>query len=154
MVYNQTIESLSIATDIVYLDPPYNNRQYSSNYCPLNYIARYDDTIHTRGKTGLLENYNKSKFSIKKDAVDTFIKLIDGILSSYIFVSYNEEGIIPFQEMKRIFLKKGDVKLYKIRYKKYKSSTKQKDENIFEFIWYIDARTRSDLHTFDEIIIN
>ena len=66
-LYNTDIINLLENTfDIVYLDPPYNSRQYGGNYSQLNYIAKNNKNIKIKGKTGLIENYNKSKFSQKK----------------------------------------------------------------------------------------
>jgi len=75
--YNLDVNSKTITNneyDITYFDPPYNNRQYSSNYHPLNFIAKYDDSILPYGKTGLLENSNKSNYSISKKGKTTLYK--------------------------------------------------------------------------------
>lgn len=55
-VFNEDANLLikKIKGDILYLDPPYNTRQYGANYHLLNTIALYDDFI-PRGKTGLKE---------------------------------------------------------------------------------------------------
>ena len=64
-VYNEDANLLikKIKGDILYLDPPYNTRQYGANYHLLNTIALYDDFI-PKGKTGLRE-YNRSKYCTK-----------------------------------------------------------------------------------------
>ena len=58
---NQLINDIS--GDILYLDPPYNARQYGANYHLLNTIAHYKP-FTPKGKTGLPE-YNKSDYSSK-----------------------------------------------------------------------------------------
>ncbi|MCK4975191.1 MAG: DNA adenine methylase, partial [Sulfurimonas sp.] len=66
-VFNKDSNELikEISGDILYLDPPYNQRQYSANYHILNTITRYDD-FTPKGKTGLRE-YNRSDYSKKKE---------------------------------------------------------------------------------------
>lgn len=56
------VVAASNPVDVLYLDPPYNQRQYATNYHLLETIARYDDPeIH--GKTGLREySAQKSKY--------------------------------------------------------------------------------------------
>ncbi|WP_458692847.1 DNA adenine methylase [Helicobacter monodelphidis] len=56
IVFNEDSSTLihKISGDILYLDPPYNAREYGANYHLLNTIALYDDFI-PRGKTGLRE---------------------------------------------------------------------------------------------------
>jgi adenine-specific DNA-methyltransferase len=76
--------------------------------CLLNYIARYDDTIVPYGKTGLLENSNKSNYSISKNVIDTFRDLIDKINTKYILLSYNNEGIMSSNTIKKILKKKAE----------------------------------------------
>ncbi len=141
-IFNMDINSdnvLNRTYDIVYLDPPYNNRQYSTNYHPLNYIAKYDETIVPYGKTGLLENANKSDFSISKKVYEAFSNLIDNLDTSYIFISYNDEGLLDKKDLKEILTKKGRVTLYKYEYKKYKSSNKQENETVYEFLYFCEV---------------
>lgn len=147
VVYNLDINNQIITNnqyDIVYLDPPYNNRQYSSNYHPLNYIARYDDTIVPYGKTGLLENSNKSNYSISKNVIDTFRDLIDKINTKYILLSYNNEGIMSSNTIKKILKKKGRTTLYKYEYKKFKSQSKQDDEKVYEYLYLCEVGVKGE----------
>ena len=92
MVYNMKAEVLAsnpdFYADIVYMDPPYNQRQYSANYCPLNYIAKYDPLINLTGKTGLIENYNKSDFCSKVKVKNAFKLLLNNIKCRYIYIYF------------------------------------------------------------------
>ena len=143
IVNNMNINSdeiLNQVYDIVYLDPPYNERQYSSNYSPLNYIAMYSNTVETYGKTGLIRNYNKSKYCSKSTASIEFTDLINRLNTQYLLISYNNEGIIPKEDFINILSKKGKVTLYKYEYKKFKSEKKDKEikkpnNNVFEYLY-------------------
>ena len=68
-----------LETDLVYLDPPYNTRQYAANFSVLESIV-VNDNEKLSGKTGL-RNYEKQKslFSIKKEVDKAFVDLIDKI---------------------------------------------------------------------------
>ena len=70
-VYNEDANELikKIEGDILYLDPPYNARQYGANYHLLNTIAKYDH-FSPKGKTGL-RNYQKSKYCSKPEVLKT-----------------------------------------------------------------------------------
>lgn len=111
--------------DIIYLDPPYNERQYSKNYHVLNYIAKYNETEEIYGKTGLLKNSNKSNFCSKKTIKDSFKAIVDKIktdkLTQYLFLSYNNEGLISHNELQEILSTLGEVKLETIEYKRFKN---------------------------------
>jgi adenine-specific DNA-methyltransferase len=124
-VYNLQAETFGDSTsdfyDVVYMDPPYNHRQYSANYSPLNYVAHYNKEIVLNGKTALMADYNKSNFCKKAEVKKTFTELIEGIKCKYLIISYNNEGLMPIEEFKNILIRKGKVKLYKIQYNKFKA---------------------------------
>lgn len=149
MVYNELAESFSKTDskyyDIIYVDPPYNQRQYSGNYSPLNYIAEYNKDIVLKGKTGLIENYNKSKFSKKTDIKNTFDSLISGLNCKYLIISYNSEGLLSMDEFKKILIKKGAVKLYIIKYAKFKAQQNVKEQYVEEYLWVINTSIQSQL---------
>ena len=149
-VFNQKIERLieDKEFDIVYLDPPYNSRQYGGNYSPLNYIAHYDSSIELKGKTGLIKDYNKSIFCSKPKVKDAFENLINNIKCNYLIISYNNEGILSEKDLKNILLKKGEVKLYKIKYNKFKAQKKVLIKYTTEYIWFVNVKRDK---TYEEI---
>lgn len=153
-VYNGKMEDLVINKqfDIIYLDPPYNHRQYSGNYSPLNYIAHYDENIELIGKTGLIKDYNKSIFCSKVKIKDGFTKMIENLNCEYIILSYNNEGLLSFDELKKILLEKGDVILYKINYNKFKAQKSVKGNNVTEYIWFINTSHKNKKYT--ETVVN
>lgn len=139
-VYNFDINNENILNeeyDIVYIDPPYNQRQYCSNYHPLNYIAKYDNKLEIYGKAGLIKDSTKSKYCQKSNAYNSLENLVKNLKTKHILLSYNNEGIIEFDKIKELLLTMGKVILYKKVYKKFKSNDKitlnQKQENEKEF---------------------
>ena len=52
------------------------------------------------------------KYCIKKEAAQAFEELIKNANFKYIMLSYNDEGIIPIEEIKRIMSKYGKYKCY------------------------------------------
>lgn len=154
-VYNCDINSINIYNnkyDICYLDPPYNERQYASNYHPLNFIAKYDSKIKVYGKTGLIENYNKSKYCNKGKAYEMLKELFENLDTKHILLSYNNEGIIEFNNIKELLQTLGKVILYKKVYKKFKSNNNnaEANANVYEYLFHCEL---SENKTFEEIII-
>lgn len=124
-----------IEGDVLYLDPPYNTRQYSTNYHLLETIARYDDPrIH--GKTGLRsdDDHLKSDYAKKKEAFTALEGLIRRSNVPLILMSYNSEGIIGIDQIEKLFSEYGTYKQYKKAYPKFKSNVKQKNEELYEYI--------------------
>lgn len=122
-VYNEDANALirHISGDILYLDPPYNERQYCTNYHVLETIARYDNPV-LHGKTGLRDcTHQKSLFCSKKTAVDAFDDLLSHADFKYIFLSYNNEGLMPFDTIKTIMSKYGMYTCYTKDYRRFKA---------------------------------
>lgn len=122
--------------DIVYLDPPYNSRQYSSNYFLLNYLSKYED-VPIKGKTGILLDCYKSDFSSKRNVLSAFEKMINKINSKYILLSYNNEGLLSPEELMKILEKNGTVKVHTKLYNKFKSQRNDNKDKVYEYIYEI-----------------
>lgn len=140
-VYNEDINILikRINGDILYLDPPYNSRQYCSNYHLLETIAKYDNP-EISGLTGL-RNYNeqKSSFCSKRTVCEAFDNLIKNANFKYIFLSYNNEGLMSLSEIKEIMSYYGRY-LFKTKdYKRFQAD-KSSNRNIKSY------RTKEYLH--------
>jgi adenine-specific DNA methylase len=59
------------------------------------------------------------------------------------FISYNNEGLIDYEDMKIMLSKYGKVKLYKIPYKKFKAQKNVTGDTVFEFLWFINKTNTS-----------
>ena len=122
-VYNKDSKELikEIKGDILYLDPPYNTRKYDTNYHILETIALYDNP-KIKGKTGVrIEETKKSNYCLKNKAAIELEDLIKNAKFKYILLSYNDEGIIPMEEIETIMKKYGNYKRYEKRHKRFKS---------------------------------
>lgn len=126
-VYNEDCNKLinRISGDILYLDPPYNTRKYDTNYHMLETIALYDNP-QIKGKTGVREEITKkSKYCIKKEAAKALEELIKNANFKYIILSYNDEGIIPIELIKKIMSKYGKYKCFGRKHKRFKADNKR-----------------------------
>lgn len=139
--------------DLVYLDPPYNQHQYGSNYHLLNTIALWDKPeinreIYINGKKtdkgGIRKDWVKTKsdYCYKKTAKDAFKNLIDNINASHIVLSYSTDGIIDYDDLISILESKGKLKIVTSEYTKYrgaKRSVINKTKNV-EYLFIVDTK--------------
>jgi adenine-specific DNA-methyltransferase len=130
----------SFETDLVYLDPPYNARQYSKNYFPLNIIAKTPELLLSelplKGKTGIPSDCFISPFCKKGDITEkAFETLFKGLKTKWIFLSYNSEGIVSKEKMLDILKKYGDASVIERDYKRFKSFEYNKDVEIKEYLF-------------------
>lgn len=129
--YNEDINQLimKIRGDVLYLDPPYNSRQYCSNYHVLETIAKYDNPT-LKGKTGLRNSdEQKSKYCSKRTLESEFEELIANANFKYIFLSYNNEGLMSVETIKTLMSKYGAYSCYTQPYKRFKAD-KEENRNI------------------------
>lgn len=135
---NQLIRK--IKGDILYIDPPYNHRQYAPNYHVLETISRYDQPLIT-GKTGLRPYRDiYSKYCLKKSVLSEFTDLIKNAQFSNIIVSYSNEGIMSSSEIEDVLLNfgiKNSFKLYTIPYRRYKHIPGVVKHDLEELIFFI-----------------
>lgn len=139
-VFNENANDLikKISGDILYLDPPYNSRQYSSNYHLLNTIAEYKAFV-PRGVTGL-RDYNRSKYCSISTVKTEFEELIKNSAFKYIFLSYNNEGLMSVDEIKSIMSKYGKYDLAQTAYQRFKadSNRKNKANSTIEYLHILE----------------
>ncbi|MFP4268449.1 MAG: DNA adenine methylase [Spirochaetaceae bacterium] len=150
--------------DIVYLDPPYNQHQYGSNYHMLNTIALWDKPpasleLNEKGRL-------KEKAAIRKDWIETrsdycyrdtaaaaFSDLLGDIDARHILVSYSTDGIIPFDTMMELCMDRGRVSVISNEYTTYrggKQSNSRLNTNI-EFVLTVNTAERSGINTVKEV---
>jgi len=108
-----------IEGDILYLDPPYNARQYGANYHILNTIARYDD-FTPMGKSGM-RAYQKSFYCSASKVRSEFEYLVRKARFPYIFLSYNNEGLMPVSDIRYIMSKYGKYDMVETDYQRFKA---------------------------------
>jgi adenine-specific DNA-methyltransferase len=149
-VFNEDINEISkkIDGDILYLDPPYNHRQYATNYHMLETIAKYDNPkIH--GKTGL-RDYEKQKslYCSKSNVKNAFKDLILNANAKYIFLSYNNEGLMSASDIKEIMSLRGKYGYFTRAYNRFKADKSENRNYIakktLEYIHYVICNLKNE----------
>lgn len=142
--------------DIVYIDPPYNQHQYGSNYHLLNTIALWDKPFVN--KEIYIDGKKTDKSAIRKDWINTrsdychknraeqaFKNMVDCVDAKYIIVSYSTDGIINYDNFIDMLENRGQLNIVTKEYTKYpggKRSTINKTKNI-EYLFIVDTNKKS-----------
>lgn len=122
--YNENSLNLinQIKVDILYIDPPYNQRQYAPNYHLLETIAKYDNP-EIKGISGLRNYENqKSNFCNAESAIKELYTIANTASYTTLILSYNSEGIIPKTKIISVLEKLGDLELIEFNYLRFKSN--------------------------------
>ena len=131
----------SISGDILYIDPPYNSRQYLPNYHVLETAAKYDFPVLS-GVTGQRPyEGQKSDFCSKKMVINAFSNLIKNANFKHLILSYSTDGLMSTTEIEQImkeFGKPETYHVYEIPYRRFKSRELTKQDKLKEYLFYIE----------------
>lgn len=112
-----------ISCDLLYLDPPYNHRQYAPNYHLLETIARYDNP-EIKGVAGLRNYENqKSVFCNPSTALLELNKIAERAKYKYLILSYNSEGTMPQERIIKTLQSYGELMVIEFDNLRFKSNS-------------------------------
>jgi adenine-specific DNA-methyltransferase len=141
--------------DLLYLDPPYNRRDYAANYHVPELIARgwFDWEPTLEGKTGMVREFTelRSDFCLKSKCINALEDLVSAAAKHsgvrYILMSYSSEGLIPDEEVERVFNSAGRPGTYEKftqDYKRYRSDSDSpgrayKSDSVQELLYFVEV---------------
>jgi len=116
------------AVDLVYLDPPYNSRQYPGYYHIPELIAvGWFPPPEIRGKTGLIpDDELRSDWCRSPRAPDALASVLDAADAGHILFSYNDEGLLSREEIAEALRSRGLPDTYRCEtrpYRRYRSDS-------------------------------
>ncbi len=137
--------------DLCYLDPPYNQHQYGSNYHLLNTIALWDrppvsDEITPEGrlrfKGAIRPDWvrTRSDFCSRARAPAALRALLDAVDAGRVALSYSSDGIIPLEELREMLEARGRVTVYSSGYVKYRGGRQSaaRETRNEELLWVVE----------------
>lgn len=135
-----------ISGDVLYLDPPYNIRQYSSNYHLLETIVRYDNP-ELHGKTGLRETTSQnSKYASSRTVAAEFEDIIKNAKFKVIVLSYSNEGLMSERLIREIMSKYGTYYLREREHRRFRADPGHKavttNEHLHVLVKHEDVSNR------------
>jgi len=137
---NVLIDELPDDIDVIYLDPPYNQHPYGSNYFMLNVIAKNEDPVAISKVSGIPSDWNKSVYNKSSTAYDSMKQLLEKALkkSQYVLISYNNEGIITAEEW-RTMLAPYETRKHEFVYDTFKGSRNLADrsDKVMEIVYEV-----------------
>lgn len=145
-----------IPCDIAYIDPPYNQHQYGSNYHLLNTVALWDkpplepnfNNGGASNKAGIRKDWRterKSRYCSAATAAKAFSDLVSRIRARFILVSYSTDGIIPIRSILEPLSDLGKISVLTHCYKRYRVSRQRPSAKPYtvEFVLTVDTALRN-----------
>lgn len=137
---NELVNKLDLV-DLIYMDPPYNQHPYGSNYFMLNIINEYKKPEAVSQVSGIPKNWNHSKYNQAKESLKTFEKLCFDAKAKYLLISFNSDGFIKKEEMMKMLSKIGNVTILEKKYNTFRGSRnlKKRDIHIKEYLYLVEV---------------
>lgn len=85
--------------DLAYLDPPYNQHPYGSNYFMLNLLTEYREPRELSAVSGIPRGWNRSVYNRRAEAAPALLALAERCPARFVLISYNSEGFVPREEL-------------------------------------------------------
>jgi adenine-specific DNA-methyltransferase len=126
--------------DLAYVDPPYNQHPYGSNYFMLNLIVDYQYPGNISPVSGIPPDWNRSGYNREKQALAVLRDLAANIKAKYILLSFNSEGFIRPEEMKDMLCHIGRVEVLERAYNVFKGSRNlnKRSIHIKEYLYLVE----------------
>lgn len=148
--------------DVTYIDPPYNQHSYGSNYHVLNSIALWDkpeltETIERGNKSAIRKDWQelrRSDYNYIKTSMSAYSELVDNLRSRYVLVSYSTEGNIPVHELVNASAEVGTLKCVMEPYQRYRVSKQRPSARprTLEFVLVIDKEGKHRATSGEEVM--
>lgn len=148
-VYQEDANKLirHINGDILYLDPPYNERQYAPNFHVLESLTLWDKP-QLRGVSGQRDYSDKKSLYCQRSKAGVALRdLVENADVRFIVMSYNNEGIISRDSLLGILSSVGDIEEYRQNYRRFKTESnnehrhyKDCDDKVVEHLYIVRKR--------------
>ena len=128
--------------DLAYLDPPYNQHPYGSNYFMLNLLVDYAEPDEVSTVSGIPAGWNRSGYNVRKRSRELLADLVTRLPTRFLLVSFSDEGFIAPAEMLAILESVGAVEEFRTTYPTYRGSRNLRDRklHVTEHLYLVDRR--------------
>ena len=130
--------------DLAYIDPPYNQHPYGSNYFMLNFILNPDEGKTLSKVSGIPQDWNRSDFNAHRKAQNALAALLEAVPARFALVSYNSEGFISRADMTALLQRFGKVDVMETDYAAFRGSRNlaARSLRVKEYLFLLERAAR------------
>ena len=136
---NTLVDKLPMV-DLAYIDPPYNQHPYGSNYFMLNLINDYERPENISKVSGIPTDWNRSTYNKSKQACNALLDLCQRVKSRFLLISFNSEGFIKHEQMMELLSQVGSARVMEKKYNTFRGSRNLKDRELHvkEYLYLVE----------------
>lgn len=137
---NKLIHELKEEVDFAYMDPPYNQHPYGSNYFMLNILAKNELPMKISHVSGIPNDWNRSLYNKKSEAEKALFSLVESCPAKFVLISYNSEGFISYASFLNKLMKVGNVSALETEYNTFRGSRNLKERalTVTEYLFLLE----------------
>ncbi|MDR2500280.1 MAG: DNA adenine methylase [Treponema sp.] len=126
--------------DIAYVDPPYNQHPYGSNYFMLNLILDYQYPGRISRIAGIPEGWNRSEYNRDNGAYTALSDLVCNIKAKYVLISFNSAGFISRDSMETMLKGAGRLQVLETKYNTFRGgrNSNNRDLHVKEYLYLLE----------------
>ncbi len=126
--------------DLAYLDPPYNQHPYGSNYFLLNLLVDYVRPAALSPVSGIPRDWKRSAYYKRRESAETLFALVESIRAKYCLISYSSEGFIGEEEFLSGMRRIGKVEVCETPYNAFRGSRNlhARPKRLTEFLYLVE----------------
>lgn len=131
-VFQQDANELAanVVADVAYLDPPYNQHPYGSNYFMLNVIMNNTMPEKISKVSGIVADWNRSSYNKKASIYNSLNDAVSKLQVNYVLLSYNSEGFLSYDEIIKLLEQYGEVSVFSTQYNTFRGCRNLNDRDI------------------------
>jgi adenine-specific DNA-methyltransferase len=147
---NSKIEDVvsDVKCDILYLDPPYTQNQYGTQYHILETLILYDNPSISNITGSRSTTPMRSDWSKDYKSHILFDKIIAKTKSKYIVFSYSKDGFMSKSFIEAVMKRYGKNETYickKISYRKYTNFKSREQNDHFEYLFFVERKNEDEI---------
>jgi len=147
---NSKLEDIisEVNCDILYIDPPYTQNQYGTQYHLLETLVRYDDPIVSKITGSRSTTPMRSDWSKDYKSHILFDKIIAKTKAKYVLFSYSKDGFMSKKFIEASMKRYGKIDTYickKITYRKYTNSKSKENNDHFEYLFFVEKKNENEI---------
>ena len=126
--------------DLAYVDPPYNQHPYGSNYFMLNFILNPRADAPVSPVSGILQGWNRSAYNSRPRVQETLRHLVQALPARFVLLSYNSEGFVPHDAMVKLLGDFGPVQVFATDYAAFRGSRNLRSRSlrVVEYLYLLE----------------
>lgn len=128
--------------DLAYIDPPYNQHPYGSNYFMLNLLVHYRRPAQVSRVSGIPVDWRRSPYNVRTRSLPLLRQLLHDLDAPFLLISFNNEGFIPPQAMRDLLHSLGSVHILETRYAAFRASRNlhSRPTHVTEQLFLVERR--------------